>query len=81
MNVDIKDLGKGWFEIGIGITSSEIKAMIAGLEGLQQRHDHFHVRSDFSGDGGVGDIEIYWIEEDAPKNMTLDTSPPIDPTR
>jgi hypothetical protein len=48
---------------------------------LQERRDHFHIRSDFSSDPGVADIEIYWIEDDTPSNMTLDTSPPVSPTR
>jgi len=81
MKVDLQDVGKGWFEVGIGVTSADIQALIAGLEALRQRRDHFHIRSDFSGDPGVGDIEIYWIEDGTPGNMTLDTSPPIFPTR
>ena len=80
MNVDIKDIGKGWSDIGIGVTSSDIQALIVGLKALEQRRDHFHIRSDFSGEPGVGDIEIYWVEEGSPKNMTVDTSPPIKPT-
>ena len=80
MNVDIKDIGNGWSEIGIGVTSSDIHALIAGLTALEQRRDHFHIRSDFSGEPGIGDIEIYWVEEDSSRNMTVDTSPPIKPT-
>jgi len=80
MNVDIKDIGKGWSDIGIGVTSSDIEALITGLKALEQRRDHFHIRSDFSEEPGIGDIEIYWVEENSPKNMTVDTSPPITPT-
>ena len=81
MKVDLEDVGKGWFGVGIGLTSAEIQTLISGLEALRQRRDHFHIRSDFSGDPGVSDIEIYWIEDGTPGNMTLDTSPPINPTR
>lgn len=81
MNADIKDIGKGWVDIGIGLTSSDIQALITGLKALEQRRDHFHIRSDFSGKPGVGDIEIYWVEGDSPKNMMIDISPPIEPTR
>jgi len=81
MNVDIKDLAKGWYDLGVGVTSSDIAALISGLQALQERRDHVHIRSGFSGDPGVADIEIYWIEDDTPSNMTLDTSPPVSPTR
>jgi hypothetical protein len=81
MNVDLRDLGKGSFDIGIGVTSSDIEALVAGLQALRERRDHFHIRSDYSQQHGIEDIEIYWVEDDAPKNMALDTSPPIEPTR
>jgi hypothetical protein len=75
MNVDIKDIGKGWFEIGIGLTSSDVELLIERLMGLQRtgaEFDHFHFRSEFAGSDGVGDVEIYRAEEDAPKNMHIE---------
>jgi len=74
MNVDIKDIGKGWFEIGIGLTSSDVELLIERLQGLKRRgeaFDHFHFRSDFAGPGGIADVEIYRAEEDAVKNMHI----------
>lgn len=81
MNVDLRELAKGSFDIGIALTSSDIDALIAGLQALMQRRDHFHIRSDYSAERGVEDIEIYWVEDDGPKNMAVDSSPPIEPTR
>ncbi len=81
MNVDLRDLGKGSFDIGIGVTSADIDRLIDGLQALKQRRGHFHIRSDYSAEHGIEDIEISWIEDDSPKNMTIDTSPPIEPTR
>ena len=75
MNVDIKDIGKGWFEIGIGLTSSDVELLIERLKGLQRtgaQFDHFHFRSEFTGPGGIADVEIYRAEEDAPKNMHIE---------
>ena len=81
MNVDLRDLGKGSFDVGIGVTSSDIDALVAGLQALKQRRDHFHIRSNDSEERGIEDIEIYWAEDDLLGNMVVDTSPPIDPTR
>ena len=81
MNIDVRDLGKGSFDVGIGVTSSDIDALVAGLQALRQRRDHFHIRSDHSQAHGIQDVEIYWVEDSARKNMVLDTSAPIEPTR
>jgi len=75
MNVNIKDLGTGWFDIGIGLTASDIQPLIERLQRLQElrdNFDHFHFRSAFAGSGGVADVEIYRAEEDAPKNMHIE---------
>lgn len=75
MNIDIKDLGTGWFDIGIGLTSSDIELFIERLQKLRQgdpKFDHFHFRSDFAGSSGVADVEIYRAEKDAPKNMHIE---------
>ena len=80
MNVDLRGLGKGSYDIGVGLTSSDIDALVAGLQALKERRDHFHLRGDYSA-GGVEDIEFYWQEHGSPSNMTVDTSPPIEPTR
>ena len=75
MNVDIKDLGTGWFDIGIGLTASDIQLLIERLHRLQQlrdNFDHFHFRTAFTGSGGVADVEIYCVADDAPKNMHIE---------
>jgi hypothetical protein len=81
MNVDLRNLGKGSFDVGIGVTSSDIEALAAGLQALKQRRDHLHIRSNDSEERGIEDIEIYWAEDDSPGNMVVDTLPPLDPTR
>jgi len=76
MNVDITDLGTGWFDVGIGLTSSDIQLLIERLQQLQHERDtfdHFHLRTgDFPSLGGVADIEIYRAGEDTPKNMHIE---------
>ena len=69
MNIDLRDLGKGTFDVGIGFTSSDIDGLVAGLQALRQRRDHFHIRSDHSQARAIEDVEIYWLEDNAPKNM------------
>ena len=81
MNVDLRDLGTGSFDVGVGVTSSDIAALVEALQALRERRDHFHIRTDYSQAHGVADIEIYWVEDDTPKNMVVDTSSPIEPTR
>jgi hypothetical protein len=79
MNVDIKGVGTGWFEIGIGLTASDVQVLIERLQRLQELRDNFdqfHFRSAFGGSGGVADVEIYRAEEDAQRTCIL--SEPLD---
>jgi len=43
MNIDLRDLGKGSFDVGIGVTTSDIDALVAVLQMLKDRRDHFHI--------------------------------------
>jgi hypothetical protein len=75
MNVDIKELRTGWFDVGIGLTSSEIRLLIERLQRLQEQRenfDHFHFRNAFKEAGGVADIEIYRADENTPSNMQIE---------
>jgi hypothetical protein len=71
MNIALEDFKTGWFGLRIGITDAEIPVLIKRLQDLQRNHAHFHLRSEFKGAGGVGDVEIFWVEPDAPHTLTI----------
>jgi hypothetical protein len=72
MQVSIEDFKTGWYGVQIGISESEIPLLINRLKTLQETQGHFHFRSNYEGKGGVGDIEIYWVEKQTPKNMAIE---------
>jgi hypothetical protein len=76
MKVEIEDFKTGWYGINLGLKTSQIDDLIKGLESLKKTKSHFHYRSDFSGEGGVGDIEFYWADDNEKDNMKLDLSVP-----
>ena len=82
MNLQIEDFKTGWFGITFGIKRSEIEVLIRGLENLKRdKNQHFHIRSDYSGEGGIADIEFYIESEDSKDNSVIDLSPAIPPNR
>jgi hypothetical protein len=82
MKAQIEDFETGWFGIKMGIKNSEIDAIIESLQNLKQNaNSHFHFRSEYSGKGGIGDIEIYIEEESVNDNLMLDPSYPIEPNK
>ena len=74
MKTDLNDFKTGWFGIQIGLKAHEIGDLIDALEGLKKYRTHFHLRSEFKGEGGVGDIEIYIQPDDQPSNMEIEAS-------
>ena len=82
MNIQLEDFKTGWFGITLGIKESELDILIEGLRGLKRdAEQHFHIRSEFAGEGGVGDVEFYVEAEEAKDNSTIDISPAIEPNR
>jgi hypothetical protein len=77
MKVEIEDFNTGWFGLVIGIKNSEIDQLINTLKEMKESNGHFHLRSDYDGSGGVGDIEFYSQDEKEKNNMELDYSPAI----
>ena len=82
MNLQIEDFKTGWSGITFGIKGSEIDSLIRGLENLKRDKDqHFHIRIDYSGEGGIADIEFYVESDDSNDNGVIDLSPAIPPNR
>jgi hypothetical protein len=71
MHITLEDFKTGWFGLGVGITDAEIPVLIERLRDLQRSRSHFHLRSDFTGGGGVGDVEIYWAEPGEASNLKI----------
>lgn len=70
MIVEMEDWKNGWFGLGIGLKPNEIDELIQLLQMIKNDHEqHFHISSEYKGEGGVGDIEVYVQEEDKEDNM------------
>jgi len=60
VKISFEDWKNGWHGIELGLSVAEIDELIENLGMLKQDTDqHFHISSDYKGDGGVGDITIY----------------------
>jgi hypothetical protein len=58
MKATLTDFGTGWFGLSLELSSPEIDELIERLEWLKRESGHFHFRSNFSGETGLGDIEV-----------------------
>ena len=54
MHIKIEDFKTGWFGLAMGIKKEEIDKLIDALKTIKQNSGHFHLRSDYTGDGGGG---------------------------
>ena len=71
MKAEIEDFKTGWYGISIGLKSENIDTFIQALQKLKHTKSHFHLRGDYEGVGGIGDIEIYWEQESDADNMEI----------
>ena len=62
MQAKLNNFETGWFGLELGLTDSDITALIGKLQTMRESKGHFHARSAFTGQGGIGDIEFYWAE-------------------
>jgi hypothetical protein len=68
----MEDFTTGWYGVTIGIRNDEIDMLIERLNFMKnEKEQHFHITSNYEGEGGIGDIEIYLIEEDQKSNMFI----------
>ena len=74
MKGDIDTFPSGWIGLSIGIKNSEIDRLIESIQELRTSRSHFHLRSEFKEDSGIGDIEIYILEDSESDNLVIDTS-------
>ena len=74
MKADLEDFETGWYGLTLGLKESEIDELVKTLTQLKEYKTHFHLRSAFEGEGGIGDIEIYYQDDSASNNLTLEPS-------
>jgi hypothetical protein len=74
MQADLDDFKTGWYGILLGLNANEIDELIAALHELKKHETHLHLRSEFEGEGGIGDIEIYFKKDQGNNNMVLEAS-------
>ena len=72
MHAELEDFKTGWFGLRVGLTEGDISALINKLSELRRSKSHFHARSDFSGQGGVGDIEFYWADDTSTQELAFE---------
>ena len=77
MQSNIEDFKTGWYGISLGLKSDEIDQLIIALQKLKNERSHFHLRSDFEGSGGIGDIELYYQTDEQPSNLAIESSSAI----
>ncbi|MDB5860522.1 MAG: hypothetical protein JWQ76_4211 [Ramlibacter sp.] len=72
MNATLDDWKNGWFGVGLGLAPAEVDALIAHLQRLKaDPEQHFHIASEYKGNGGIGDIEVFVDPTAVPGNMRL----------
>jgi len=74
MQADLDNFKTGWYGVLLGLNANEIDELIRALQELKKHESHFHFRSKFEDDGGIGDIEIYFKKDQDKNNMVLEVS-------
>ena len=72
MRVEIKNFQTGWYGLTVGVNKNDIDTLIKLLTHIKENNDeHFHISSDYKGENGVGDIEMYIQNENESNNMSI----------
>ncbi len=72
MHGKIENWNNGWYGISLGLSFVEIDRLISLLTELRSDpKQHFHISSNYSGPGGLGDIEVYVVEAGSTSNLQL----------
>jgi len=72
MHAELENWNNGWFGVRLSLRPAEIDRLVVLLQRLQQDPEqHFHISSDYTGSGGLGDIEVSVAAESEADNMRL----------
>jgi len=72
MHAELSDWKNGWFGLELAASPREIEELISQLQELLADHDqHFHLKSEYKAESGLGDIEISVKDPSLPDNIFL----------
>jgi len=72
MIAEIEQWKDNWQGISLGLSNEEIEQLISLLNNIKNDNEqHFHFSSNWEGDAGIGDIEIYVKDENQKDNMSM----------
>ena len=72
MIAELEKWKEGWQGISLGLTNEEIDQLISLLQDIKNDNEqHFHITSNWKGEPGIGDIEIYIKDEKQKNNMSI----------
>lgn len=72
MHVKLEDWKNGWYGVRLGVAPQEIDRLIKLLTMIKNDPEqHFHISSEYTGTGGIGDIEVSVTSENEEQNMKL----------
>ncbi len=76
MKAHLSAFKSGWHGLSVELSLNEIDHLINALENLKSGADHFHFRSDFTGEPGIGDIEVSCCGTTTHRDLVLDETLP-----
>ena len=72
MIAEIEQWKDNWQGISLGLSTDEIEKLISLLNKLKDDNEqHFHLSSNWEGEPGIGDIEIYVKDNKQKDNMSF----------
>ena len=79
MKAELSDFKTGWHGLSLELSINEIDQLIKALGSIKNGSGHFHFRSSFRGEAGLGDIEISCSGQSQCHDLVLDQTPEVSP--
>jgi hypothetical protein len=72
MHGELENWNNGWYGLRLALSADELEQLILRLNELRRDPEqHFHVSSNYSGAGGIGDIEFSVAGPEAVSNLSI----------
>lgn len=79
MKATLEDFNTGWLGLSLELTGREIDQLVEALTRIRASGGHFHCRSNWSGNPGIGDIEVSLCNSADSGSLTIEGAPAIEP--